>query len=255
MPSRLGLCGVRYNRNGRLYLSAFGRLSRIEEKEARELPLSGEIGRQRFLFVGSQGCNMRCVFCNEWRVSQAGAGGRLLSPAQLVDMAKERKVRGIAFTYNETAVGLEYLLEVSEVARPNGLAIAVQTNAFLLEKPFRDLMEAVDFLVVDLKGWDSEFYRIQCGGDKKDIYRNLRIARSHPHLEVSFLVMEGINDSERDFREMVAWLANLNDDLPFHLIRFKPAYQWRDMSETSTVRLYQLQKIARNYLRNTFVKE
>lgn len=255
MPSRIGLCGVRRNNNGTLILTVYGHLALTEVKAATALPLSPEYANKKFLFVGSIGCNMKCPFCLTWRSSQVGVLTRVYTPEQLVQLALTEKVNGIAFTHNEPAIGLEYLLAVARLARREKLLLAVATNAFLNKQPFADLLAHIDIMVVDLKSWDAEFLRVECGGIKEVILNNISVALPRVHLEVSYLVIEGLNDKDADLVELARWLGNHSSEIPLHLVRFQPAFRYTKYKKTGHVRLYQLQKLLCHHLKYVYVVE
>lgn len=255
MPARLGLCGVRRNYEGRLCLTAYGKLCLVEEKPAIALPLSPAYEKQRFIFVGSLGCNMKCPFCLTWRSSQLSMPTKFFAPEELAEKAVAEKFAGIAFTYNEPTMAMEYVLEVATIARGKNLLIAVATNGFLNQQPWMDLLGNIDLLVVDIKSWDSEFWRLECGASKEIVLKNIQTALNKVHLEVSFPVIEGRNDQDEGVNELGKWLASLSPDIPLHLIRFQPAFCYSDVKETRTVRLYQLQTLLRHDLKNVYVIE
>lgn len=253
MPSRMGLCGVRSNRDGKLYLTNYGRLSRIEKKPLIELPLSPEFNGKNALFIGSIGCNLKCPFCLHWQASQIGVPTISMMPEAVVERAIAEKCGWVAFTYNEPTIGVEFVLDVAQVCKQKKLRVAVYTNGFLNPTPFGELGKCVDVLLVDIKSWNPEFYKVECGGSKDVILRNIASAFENTHLEISYLVMEGVNDQEEGIKELAQWIAELSPEVPLHLIKFQPSFRYASYRETSSVCLYQLQRIAHHYLKNVFV--
>ncbi len=253
IPAGFGLCGVRKNRDAKLVLTNYGKISHLEKKSAMQLPLSTAFEDDIFLFVGSIGCNMKCPFCVNWQAAQAGVSTIVMSPRDLVGKALEGNVTGIAFTYNEPIVSIEYLMDVAHQAREENLKIAVASNGMVNPQPLEDLLAAIDVLLVDVKSWDAEFYRVECGGSKEVVMRTIISAQNNTHLEVSYLVIEGINDSDEMIKDFSVWLSSVSSHIPLHLVQFTPAFQFSDRTETTTVRLYQLQTIAHHFLKKVYV--
>ncbi|MCX7766135.1 MAG: hypothetical protein N2246_05455, partial [Candidatus Sumerlaeia bacterium] len=150
---------------------------------------------------------------------------------------------------------LEYLLAVARVARREKLLLAVATNAFLNKQPFSDLLANIDILLVDLKSWDGEFLKVECGGIKEVILNNISTAIPRVHLEVSYLVIEGLNDRDEYLIELARWLCGHSAEIPLHLIRFQPAFRYTKYRKTGHVRLYQLQKLLSHHLKHVYVVE
>ncbi|MCD6385729.1 radical SAM protein [Candidatus Sumerlaeota bacterium] len=253
MPSRLGLCGVRSNRDGKLYLINYGKISHIEKKSLMELPLSPEFKGKDALFIGSIGCNLKCPFCLHWQASQVGVPTRGMMPDAVVEKALAEECGWIAFTYNEPTIGLEFVLDVARLCKEKKLSVAVHTNGFLNPTPFAELVKNIDILLVDIKSWNSEFYQVECGGSKEIILKNIASAYKNIHLEISYLVIEGVNDQEEGMSELGEWIAGLSPEVPLHLIKFQPSFRYANHKETSPVCLYQLQRVVHHYLKNVFV--
>jgi len=249
-PSRHGKCGVRLNRNGKLYNKTYGRLSMEKAAPVETIPLYHFHPGSTVLLVGGIGCTMHCPFCNTWRISQAGgARTRLVPPEDLAALAEEKGASGVVFGVNEPVVCLEYILDAAPLIREAGRFIAVATNGLISQKPLFELLPLVDAFLVDLKGFDDRFYQNVCGGIREEILRNIVTINIRSHLEISGIIIGGTNDGEPELDRFFQWVANLQPcPPPLHLIRYFPDFQYREPPATDPMRMYYLQEMARRIL-------
>ena len=132
-----GACGARICRGGRVQPVFYGQLSSLALDPIEKKPLLHFHPGSRILSAGSLGCNLRCPFCQNYEISQAGPGGRFsvptdpVSPEELVALAESCRNLGnigIAFTYNEPLVGWEYVRDTAALAHRKGLLCVLVTN-------------------------------------------------------------------------------------------------------------------------------
>lgn len=227
-PSRMGKCGVRANRNGKLMVSCYGRVSDMRHLSAEDLPLFHFHPGSKWLWVASMGCTMSCPFCNEWKLSQVtGARTRYLEPAALVREADEAGAQGIFFGGNEPAVWHEYVVDVAEVAHARGLLVSVGSGGMWAPEPFSQVLEIADAVLLGFKGFNPDFWSRDCGGLLEQARLNLEMAVGRErHVEVSYLVIEGKTDSPEQVNGFMNWLAEISPAVPVHLIGYKPDFQW-----------------------------
>lgn len=251
-PSRNGQCGVRSNRNGRLFTMTYGRVSTEMVIPIEALPLYHFNPGSKVILIGTLGCNLHCPFCNTWRVSQTGARIRFVSPEELLSIARTKKVDGIAFGVNEPVVYYEYIVEAAPILRNAGLFVVVATNGFISDPPLFDLLSLVDAFLVDIKGFEDAFYQMVTGGYRNEALRTIRSINNKKPLEVSALIIEGHNDDENDLDSFFHWLAMLRPAPPLHLLRYEPAFQYTDPA-TTPMRMYYLQEKARRILHYVYL--
>jgi len=190
----------------------------------------------KILSVGTFGCNLDCDCCQNAALASSGPEGRtepLLSPEGLVSLAMEKHVQGIAFTFNEPVVWSEFILDVANSARGRGLYVMMNSNGYVEEEPLRELLEAVDVFKVDVKGFTDEFYRNSCGGTLSPVLRTCHMVKDRGrHLEIAYLIIPGLNDSEGELEDFFRWAAELGKDVPVHLYRFMPAHRLSQIQPT-----------------------
>jgi len=126
-----GFCQAHVNRHGTLYNLSYGILSAIDIGPIEAKPVRLFRPGTRVMSVGSYGCNFRCGGCHNleisWGVSaldelaRGASTAAYVTPEELVAAALRHGVEGIAFTYSEPAVWLEYVVDVSLLAHAAGL--------------------------------------------------------------------------------------------------------------------------------------
>lgn len=246
--SRHGKCGVRLNRNGVLHTMTYGRISTEQVLPVERFSMYHFHPGSKILLVGSMGCNMRCPFCNTARVSQMGTRTVFVSPEELVKRALEKKVQGVAFGVNEPVVFLEYILDAAPLLKKAGLFIMVNTNGFIHSTPLFDLLEVIDAVRVDFKGFDERFYQAITGGYRSEIMQAVSSINVKRHLEISALVIGDVNDDEEKIDAFFNWMLDLQPEPPpLHLLQYAPAYQY-EKPATHHLRMYYLQERARRTL-------
>jgi pyruvate formate lyase activating enzyme len=249
-PGATGRCGVRRHRDGRLELSVYGYLSAVHVDPVEKKPLYHFCPGRAILSVGTVGCNLRCAWCQNWSLSQQHAPsgpGRRLSPRQLVDFCRGEGLDLLAFTYNEPGVLLEYARDTALLAAEAGVRCALVTNGFFTPEALAALTPGLAAANVDLKAWRDETYRHFCGGRLKPVLRTIErlAATASVWLEVTTLLVPGVNDSDEELGAIARWLAALSPDLPWHVSGFHPDYQMLDRSPTSVEALRRAWRLGR----------
>jgi len=176
--------------------------------------------------IGSYGCNLHCRFCQNADISQKKHVGSELTPQQLALEAKSIKDNiGVAFTYNEPGIWFEYICDCAPLLRQAGLQTVLVTNGYLESEPWAELCQHADAMNIDLKSFNPDFYERICGGRLETVKNNVVAAvRAGVHVEVTHLVVTGLNDVISEFAQLVDWLADLSDRVPLHISRYFPRY-------------------------------
>ncbi len=223
-PGRHGRCRVRLNRGGALELPFYGRLSSIAVDPIEKKPLYHFHPGENILSVGFVGCSFRCPFCQNHRISQdTGVPTQEVSPEELAALAEREGSFGIAYTYSEPLVHLEYVLETSRLARARGLKNVLVSNGFVNPEPAEELLGVLDAANVDLKSFNPEFYRREIGGELEEVKRFLAQARGRIELEVTTLVIPTRNDGPEEIEAIARFLASLDPAHPLPPVGLLPA--------------------------------
>jgi pyruvate formate lyase activating enzyme len=234
-----GRCKVRQNVNGVLESMIYSRLVAINPDPIEKKPLFHVMPGSLSYSIGAAGCNFRCTFCQNADISQmpresGRMGENIFSAADIVDDALANKCRSIAFTYTEPTVNFEFCYDTALLARAKKLKTVFVTNGYMTTEAIDMIAPYLDVASVDLKSYSDDVYRELCEARLEPVKESLKhFQRRGVFIEVTTLVIPGINDSEPELKNMAAFLVNeLGPETPWHISRFHPTYQLLDVSPT-----------------------
>ncbi len=257
-PGDVGFCRSRTNRNGTIKPLGYGCLTSLALDPIEKKPLARFHPGSLILSAGSFGCNFRCPFCQNHTISQRGreVTQTCLTPAELaslaVKLAREEGNVGLAFTYNEPLISLEYVRDTASLIKKAGLLVVLVTNGGIRPKPFTTLLPLVDAMNIDLKGFSNAFYE-WVGGNLDDVKENIRSAcQAGIHVELTTLVIPGRNDGPDEMEAEASWIASLSPTIPLHLSRYFPRWHCSDPM-TPDATLLALQRIAKRHLQYVYL--
>ncbi|HOU52305.1 MAG TPA: AmmeMemoRadiSam system radical SAM enzyme [Myxococcota bacterium] len=244
-----GRCGARTNRGGVLFSRVYGHLKAVNLDPIEKKPLYHVLPDTPVLSVGTSGCNLTCAFCQNWSLSRAPSmpAQEPVSPTRLVGLAERHRCPSIAFTYNEPTIQAEYVMDAAALARRQGLKVVMVTNGYITPEALPEVYRDVDAANVDLKSFDDDFYRQHCGGSLPAVLKTLEaLVRQGVFLEVTTLVIPGLNDTPEEMRREAAWIRDhLGAGTPLHLSAFHPDHRMRDRPPTPRNTLAVLREAAR----------
>ncbi len=227
-----GKCGARVNNEGKLFTENYGKITSINIDPIEKKPFYHFYPGSSILSLGTFGCNFHCKFCQNSEISQSYKERfnsiKDTAPEDVVSKALKRKnPTGIAFTYNEPFVWFEYMLDIAKLSYDNKLKNVVVTNGYINIKPLEQLLEFTHAFNVDLKSFDNEFYKNFVSGSLEPVKKTMETIRNKGHhLEVTILVIPGINDDSELFSKMLKWISsNLGKNTVLHINRYFPAYK------------------------------
>lgn len=240
-----GFCRQRKNVKGKLYTLNYGRVSSYGVDPIEKKPLYHFYPGSLIFSLGTLGCNFRCRFCQNWQIAQVEDGPAVeITPERAVELARSFKGNiGIAYTYSEPLIWYEYVLETARLAKEKGLKNVLVTNGFVNEKPLKDLLPYIDAMNIDVKGFTREFYKEYIKGDLIPVIETVERASKECHVEITTLLIPGLNDSEEDIRALSRWLGSLKRDIPLHLTRYFPNYKM-DLPPTPVETMKKAREIA-----------
>jgi len=245
-----GVCGVRENRDGRLIALTYGRVSSVAVDPIEKKPVFHFHPGTLALSLGSVGCTMRCSHCQNWQISRSvPADGELdfLSADEAVALAQEHGCAGVAFTYNEPVIWIEYVIDVADACRRAGLYTVMVTNGYITPAALDLLGERIDVWRVDVKGFDDQTYRKLC--KVRSLQPILEMAerakkRWFMHVEVVTNIIPTINDDDETLRGIASWIASaLGVQTPWHVTRFMPALELAHLPATPLTTLRRAREI------------
>ncbi len=246
---KTGFCGARGCIGGIVRATNYGRLTAIMLDPIEKKPLSRFCPGSRILSVGSYGCNLRCLFCQNYDISwsdvalsfarsagnPAGNGHieddmqddsysencyeedmlQRITPEELADLAEAYKNRGnigVAYTYNEPMIGYEFVRDTAKLVSEKGMKNVLVTNGTAETVVLREILPYIDAMNIDLKGFTDEYYEKIVGGRRRMVMDFIDLSVKHCHVELTTLIIPGENDSEDQMQELTKWIASLKDD-------------------------------------------
>lgn len=243
-----GICFGRTARGGKLWADNYGQTVSLAVDPIEKKPLYHFYPGSQILSVGPNGCNLRCDNCQNWQISQVEQTTRYISPTELVAAARQAHSIGIAYTYSEPLIWWEYIYDTAQFAREQGLKTVLVSNGYINEQPWRELAPFVDAMNVDIKSMKEDFYRKVCKSSLPEVLRTAEVAvEIGIAVELTNLVIPGLNDSDDDFRKLVDWVAGIDRRIPLHFSRYFPQHKM-DHPATPTATLQRAYELARERL-------
>lgn len=222
-----GICGVRINERGRLVSAIYGEVTAMAMDPIEKKPLYHFYPGSQILSIGTKGCNFKCSYCQNWNISQdVNASSRNYSPEEIVDAAEKNDSVGIAYTYSEPMIWFEFVVDCAKAARARGLKNVLVTNGFVNPPPLEDLLEFTDAMNIDLKNFREESHRKVQKGHLADVLRTIEASHGRCHVELTTLVVTGINDTMEEMKDIIDWIAALDRGIPWHVSRYYPSFRY-----------------------------
>lgn len=247
-PDQSGICLCRKNIDGVLHPLNYGQITSAALDPIEKKPLYHFYPGRQILSLGTWGCNFKCDFCQNWQISQQMAPSERLLPAAAVEMAQQRGSFGLAYTYNEPTIWFEYVLDTGRLVHEAGLKNVLVTNGYVNSEPLEALLEVVDAMNIDLKGFTDLFYRRHAKGHLEPVLTAARQAAGRCHIETTTLLIPGENDSPAELEGLADWIStNLGRSCPAHLSAYFPRYKLGLPATESDV-LYRARDILRKKL-------
>ncbi len=230
-----GLCRSRECRDGRLYALSYGIPCALADDPVEKKPLNRFMPGTRCLSLSCTGCNLSCRWCQNSAISQVApedADATLLSPEEIVGICLKRAMPSIAYTYTEPFTWFEYMYDIAVLAHANGLKNILVSAGYVEKEPLRELLPYIDAANIDIKAMDDSIYRRYCGATLAPVLENiLAMKAAGVHLEITNLLVTGLNDSEEQVRKLCQWMVeNGLEDVPLHLSRYFPRYRYTEAS-------------------------
>ena len=248
-PDQRGICGVRANVGGKLFVLNYGRALAAHIDPIEKKPLFHFLpGSQTYSFAAA-GCNLRCANCQNWEISQAPkkpkntgyqiqALGFDLSPEKIIEEAISSRCPSISYTYTEPTIFLEYALDTMKLAHQKGLKNIWVSNGFMSRETLELIAPYLDAANIDLKSFDDEFYQKNCGARLQPILDALKLLKKKDvWLEITTLVIPGLSDSDVMFKQIAQFIKKeLGEQTPWRISKFSGDISWKlqNLPETST---------------------
>lgn len=249
MPGKRGICGVRENRNGKLYALNYGKIVAENIDPIEKKPLFHFIPGSRSYSIATVGCNFRCLFCQNADISQVPREtsiiyGRDRAPEDIVQEAVLSRCASISYTYTEPTIFLEYALDIMRPAKNKGIANVFVSNGFMSRETCNEIIPVLDAANIDLKSFRDEFYRELCGARLSPVLDSIeKLKKSGVWIEITTLIIPGRNDDPSELRDIAKFIVSVGKDIPWHVTRFHPAYRMLNVPITPVSTLVRAREI------------
>ena len=246
---KTGVCRSRKNQGGVLVSEVYGKPCSLAIDPIEKKPLYHFHPGTTCLSLACTGCNFRCLNCQNHDISQVSpedVNHYELSPEDVVALCLKHQCPGIAYTYTEPLTYLEYIIDCARLAHEAGLWNILVTAGYVCQEPLADLLPYLDAANVDLKSFSDDIYNRVSGGHLQPVLDTiLAMKQAGVWVEITNLVIPGINDDMDMIRQMCRWLAD-NDlaNAPLHFSRFFPRYKMQDVPPTPIATLKAAKQIA-----------
>lgn len=254
-----GICGVRKNINGKLYLLVYGKVVAKNIDPIEKKPFKNFLPGTLSFSIGTIGCNFNCSFCQNYDISQFREfyGDKILgeniNPRQIVTQAIRAKCKSIAYTYNEPTIFIEFVKDVARFARRRGLKNLMVTNGFMTAKSFNFVKNYIDAMNIDLKSFSDEFYKKLCKASIKPVLDTIKRAhKAGIHVEITTLVIPGENDSLEELEKIAKFISSIDAEIPWHITRYFPHYKLKK-SITPIDTIQKACEMGKKYLKNVYM--
>lgn len=229
IPEHTGICKVRKNLKGSLYSLVYNHPISSSVDPIEKKPLFHFYPGSKAFSIATIGCNMHCKHCQNADISQAKSNRLPIGknePEDIVSQAKKSGSQSIAYTYTEPTIFYEYAYDIAKLAHTEGLKNVFVTNGFIEQEPLEHIAPFIDAANIDLKAFSEDFYHEICGARLQPIldaiktYYDLGI-----WIEITTLIIPGLNDDEKSLTNIAEFIAELDNDIPWHVTGFYPTYK------------------------------
>jgi len=240
-PQKSGLCQVRQNIDGVLHILNYAEVSSVAVDPIEKKPLFHFHPTSMVFSLGGWGCNFHCKHCQNWQIScrapwEERHGSQQISPEASIELTKRYGCEGIAWTYNEPGIWLEYTLDAAKLAKAEGLYTVYVTNGYSTPEALDALGPYLDAWRVDVKGFSDSFYRQLA---KVSQWRGiLEVAERAQekwgmHVEVVTNIIPTMNDDDAQLEAIATWIRDrLGELTPWHVTRFYPHHELQHIPPT-----------------------
>ncbi|VVC00260.1 Radical SAM superfamily protein [uncultured archaeon] len=262
-----GICGVRLNQEGELYLVVYGKPCSINLDPVEKKPLFHFLPGTQIFSLGTFGCNFACSFCQNWDISQATREikvqcenaeqqkSQILSladsfeewePKKIVDYCTMHKIPSIAYTYNEPAIFFEYAYDTAKLAHKNGIKNVFVSNGYESEEALKKMKGIIDAMNIDLKAFTEGFYARNCRAKLQPVLETIKLANKLGiWVEVTTLIIPGENDSDAELKSIAEFIAGVDRNIPWHVTQFHPDFKMLERPATPIATLEKAYKIGK----------
>lgn len=245
---KYGFCRVRQNIDGTLFSHSYGKLIAQHVDPIEKKPLYHFFPGSSSFSIATKGCNFTCGFCQNWQISQTAKPQTELtneiSASYVVQKALELGCQSISCTYTEPTIFFEYAYDICKIAKSKNLSTVFVTNGYMTEQALNTIRPYLDACNIDLKSFNENFYRKNCSANLSSVLQTIKnVFESGIWVEITTLVIPQQNDSDDELKSIADFIADLSPDIPWHVSRFFPQYEFGQIQATEIETVQRAQRI------------
>ncbi|MCB0832185.1 MAG: AmmeMemoRadiSam system radical SAM enzyme [Bacteroidetes bacterium] len=251
-----GACFGYTHLDGKLIATNYSRVVTAVYDPVEKKPFFHYYPNSVILSIAPNGCNLKCSFCQNHQFTAEKAETKEINLQTILEYSGKSHSIGVAYTFTEPLIWPEYLVDATRKLKGIGQKNILVSNGYVNEKPLRDVLPYVDAINISVKAMRNEVYEKYMEGNADVVLNSIRIAAKETHLEVTYLLIPGLTDSDKDIGDFIDFMVEVNKDIPVHFKRFFPHYKMTDIPMTpneTMVKAYKLanQKLSYIYLIDT----
>ncbi len=248
---QISSCNARQNIDGDMISMTYGKIAAINIDPVEKKPLYHFLPGSKTLSIGTAGCNMHCLNCQNHHISQNNPNeidNKDFMPEEIIELALKNNCKSISYTYNEPTVFYEFVLETAKKAKKAGLKNIIVSNGFINPEPLYELIQYTDAANIDLKAFNPVTYKSLCKADLNAVLESIEtLFRFNVYFEITCLLIPGKNDSQKEISEICEWIVhNVTNNVPLHFSRFFPVYKLQDIGPSPLEIIKKACKIAKS---------
>ncbi|MEW5807300.1 MAG: AmmeMemoRadiSam system radical SAM enzyme [Acidobacteriota bacterium] len=235
----VGTCMVRRNFSGKLHSLVYGKVIAEHVDPIEKKPIFHYYPGSYAYSIATIGCNFKCSFCQNHDISQylrnggESLPGRPASPEDIVKAAMDSGCRSISYTYTEPTIFFEFAYDTARMAKAKGIGNNFVSNGYISLDAIETISPYLDAINIDLKNFNDETYKKINGGRLQPVLDAItKYKERGVWVEVTTLIVPGMNDSEEELREIARFLVKTDPNIPWHVSRFYPNYKMFDRNAT-----------------------
>ena len=225
-----------------LYAITYGKVCSVAADPIEKKPLYHFFPGTTVLSLGSVGCNFACRHCQNWQIAHADPAEatrdlRDLPIRNLSVLAANNECQGVAWTYNEPTIWLEYILDGAQAAHEHGLYTVMVTNGYITEDALARARRRTSTPTASTsRGSATRSTRSSAASRTWGRCSTAaeRAKTEHGcHVEIVTNVIPTFNDDEATLRGIADWIADeLGPATPWHVTRFMPYLEFAHLPPT-----------------------
>jgi pyruvate formate lyase activating enzyme len=250
-----GDCWAYKNIDGKLFAKNYGKFVTATYDPIEKKPFFHYYPNSVVLSVAHNGCNLKCQFCQNGDIALERKDSKDISLQTLLDYSGKSHSIGVAYTFTEPLIWFEFLIDATRKLKGIGQKNVLVTNGYINDIPLQDLLPYVDAVNISIKSMREEAYQKYMEGHVDTVLNAVRGSFKKTHLEVTYLVIPGISDSDKELGDFVDFMESVSPEIPVHIKRHFPHYKMTDTPVTPNETMVKAYKLATQKLQYVYLTD